>query len=130
VESKNVAPPAPPEFWGVGPYLAIDMGANVYQDRGGSQLFTDNFGDTLVVDPKNDVGFFGGIKAGWVFGTGVFRPTVEADLFYNGFRCGPDFTTTINGVVNHGSVNTTINSGAFMSNFIMKFAFQRFQPYV
>src|SRR5216117_4282349 len=30
-----------------------------------------------------DVGFFGGIKLGYVFGTGVFRPTVEGDFFYN-----------------------------------------------
>ena len=38
--------------------------------------------------PKNDVGFFGGIKLGYVFGTGVVRPTVEGDFFYNGFRGG------------------------------------------
>ena len=74
------------------------MGANVYQDRGGNRTFTqDNpnllgFGDTLELSPKNDVGFFGGIKLGYVFGTGVVRPTVEGDFFYNGFRGGGDFT--------------------------------------
>ena len=40
------------------------------------------------LDPKHDVGFFGGIKLGYVFGTGVVRPTVEGDFFYNGFRPG------------------------------------------
>ena len=40
--------------------------------------------------PKNDVGFFGGIKLGYVFGTGVVRPTVEGDFFYNGFRGGAE----------------------------------------
>ena len=95
-------PPPPPPNYGVGFYGAIDMGANVYQDRGGTRTFTgDNrlidptdrdFDATLEVDPKNDVGFFGGIKLGYVFGTGVVRPTIEGDFFYNGFRGGADFT--------------------------------------
>lgn len=132
VESKNVVQQtATPEIFGTGFYMALDMGANVYQDRGGSRTFTNEFGDTLVIDPKNDVGFFGGIKAGWVFGTGVFRPAIEADLFYNGFRGGADATVTVDGVATSvGSGTSFINTGAFMSNFIAKFAFDRFQPYV
>ena len=61
---KQVAPPPPPPMYGLGFYGAIDMGANVYQNRGGDRTFTqDNpdrigFGDTLDVSPKNDVGFF------------------------------------------------------------------------
>src|SRR5947199_6885780 len=113
------------------------MGANVYQDRGGNKTFTDTnpnsdfFGDTLEVDPKNDVGFFGGIKLGYVFGTGVFRPTIEGDFFYNGFRGGADTTLTIDGeVVRQVSATSFINTGAFMGNFIGRFAFGRFQPYV
>src|SRR6266576_2756702 len=94
---------------------------------------TEDFGDTLTVSPKNDVGFFGGAKLGYVFGTGVFRPTVEGDFFYNGFRGGADFTLRdINNVVlAQRNVTTWINSGAFMFNFIMRFApgNQRFQPY-
>ena len=72
---KQVAPPPPP-MYGLGFYGGIDMGANIYQNRGGDRTFTqDNptlpgFGDSLTVDPKNDVGFFGGIKLGYVFGTG------------------------------------------------------------
>src|SRR6266508_2335378 len=94
---KQVAPP-PPRVYGLGFYGACDAGENIYQDRGDTRTFTqDNpnllgFGYTLEVDPKNDVGFFGGIKLGYVFGTGVVRPTVEGDFFYNGFRPGWDAT--------------------------------------
>jgi opacity protein-like surface antigen len=135
---KQVAPPPPP-MYGLGFYGAIDMGANIYQNRGGDRTFTDDnpnspfFGDSLNVNPKNDVGFFGGAKLGYVFGTGVFRPTVEGDFFYNGFRGGANFTLrdSFGDVLAQRNVNTWINSGAFMFNFIMRFApgNQRFQPY-
>src|SRR6266480_5805615 len=134
---KQVAPPRPP-LYGLGFYGAIDAGANIYQNRGSDTTFSDDrvgtpdFGDTLTVSPKNDVGFFGGAKLGYVFGTGVFRPTVEGDFFYNGFRGGADFTLRdINNVVlAQRNVTTWINTGAFMGNFISRFAFGRFQPYV
>src|SRR5438132_9877919 len=135
---KQVAPPPPPpELYGLGFYGAIDAGANVYQNRGGDRTFTDTnpdsafFGDTLEVSPKNDVGFFGGIKLGYVFGTGVFRPTVEGDFFYNGFRGGADFTLRDpeGDVIRSSSATTWINTGAFMGTFIGRFAFGRFQPY-
>ena len=84
-------------------------------------------------DPKNDVGFFGGIKLGYVFGTGVVRPTVEGDFFYNGFRGGADFTLrdSFGDVLAQRNVTTWINTGAFMGNFILRFApgNQKFQPY-
>ena len=136
---KQVAPPPPP-MYGLGFYGAIDMGANVYQNRGDNRTFTqDNpdligFGDTLTVDPKNDVGFFGGVKLGYVFGSGVVRPTIEGDFFYNGFRGGANFTLSdpFDNVIAQRNVNTWINTGAFLANFILRFApgNQRFQPYV
>src|SRR5437762_9099450 len=134
---KQVAPPPPPELYGLGFYGAIDAGANVYQNRGGDRTFSDDnldspfFGDTLTVSPKNDVGFFGGIKLGYVFGTGVFRPTIEGDFFYNGFRGGADFTLRdrFGDVLAERDATTWINTGAFMGNFIGRFAFGRFQPY-
>jgi opacity protein-like surface antigen len=131
VSEKNVAPAPPPELYGIGFYGAIDMGANVYQNRGGDRVFTDRFGDTLAISPKNDVGFFGGIKLGYVFGTGVFRPTVEGDLFYNGFRGGADATVRFpdGDIFRQTSTTTFINTGAFMGNFIGRFAFGKFQPY-
>jgi opacity protein-like surface antigen len=137
-EYKQVAPPPPPNY-GVGFYGAIDMGANVYQNRGGDRTFTDDhpnspfFGDTLTVSPKNDVGFFGGIKLGYVWGTGVVRPTFEGDFFYNGFRGGADFTLreADGDLIAQRDVNTWINTGVFLGNFILRFApgNQRFQPY-
>src|SRR5216110_1568099 len=137
---KQVAPPPPPELYGLGFYGAIDMGANVYQNRGGDRTFSGenirdrfdpDFNDTLTVSPKNDVGFFGGVKLGYVFGTGVFRPTLEGDFFYNGFRGGADFRLNDpSGVeVANASLTTWINTGAFMGYFIGRFAFGRFQPY-
>jgi opacity protein-like surface antigen len=152
-EYKQVAPP-PPLMYGLGFYGAIDMGANIYQNRGGDRHFSvDNDGDpwdrdqrflgtTLDVHPKNDVGFFGGIKLGYVFGTGWVRPAIEGDFFYNGFRGGADYT--LNTVftpcplcatefsTRERNVTTWINSGAFLANFILRFgaADSRFQPYV
>ena len=94
------------------------MGANVYQNRGGDRTFTDDrvdtefFGDTLTISPKNDVGFFGGIKLGYVFGTGVVRPAVEGDFFYNGFRGGADFTLkdSAGNVLQSSNLTTWINT--------------------
>jgi opacity protein-like surface antigen len=136
---KQVAPPPPPELYGLGFYGAIDMGANVYQNRGGDRTFTNDnrdspfFGYSLDVSPKNDVGFFGGIKLGYVFGTGVVRPTVEGDFFYNGFRGGANFTVNDPFGVQVANANATtwINTGAFMFNFILRIAPEgwRFQPY-
>jgi len=138
VAYKQVAAP-PPELYGLGFYGAVDMGANVYQNRGGDRTFTDDnpnspfFGDSLTLSPKNDVGFFGGVKLGYVFGTGVVRPTVEGDFFYNGFRGGADFSLrdSFGNQLRSSSVTTWINSGAFMFNFILRIAPQgwRFQPY-
>jgi opacity protein-like surface antigen len=129
-------------MYGLGFYGAIDMGANVFQNRGDDQTFSANgtafvgtpdFADTLTVSPKNDVGFYGGVKLGYVFGTGVVRPTVEGDFFYNGFRGGANFTLrdSFDDVVAQRNVTTWINTGAFMANFILRFApgNQRFQPY-
>jgi len=146
IEYKQVAPPPPP-LYGVGFYGGLDMGANLYQNRGEDRTFTNDnlndpfFGSTLEVNPKNDVGFFGGLKAGYVFGTGIIRPTIEGDFFYNGFRGGADFTlneafTPCPGCATQLSthqrdVDTWINSGAFLANFILRLApgEGRFQPY-
>ncbi len=135
---KQPAPPPPPELYGLGFYGAIDGGANVYQNRGGDRTFRDDdpnsffFGDTLTVSPKNDVGGYGGIKLGYVFGTGVFRPTVEGDFFWNGFRGGADLALreADGDLIRSASVTSFVNTGAFMFNFIGRFAFGRFQPYV
>jgi len=126
--SKMVAiPPPPPEYYGTGWYGAIQAGANVYQDAGGGFDFTSRNGNDISLDPDEDVGFFGGLKLGYVFGTGFVRPALEADMFYNGVQTG------VNARVNGdtvGSTSTTIDSGAFMANTLLRFNYERFQPYV
>jgi opacity protein-like surface antigen len=137
VEYKQVAPPPPP-LYGVGFYGAIDGGANVYQNFDLlNETFRDRFfgsGTTLELQQQHDVGGFGGIKLGYVFGTGVVRPTVEGDFFYNGFNFGTDATLRVPPLdfEQHADASTWVNSGAFMVNFILRFApgNQRFQPYV
>ena len=51
--TTNVAPEQ--LLYGVGFYGAIDMGANLHQDRGGTRVFENDFGDTLTIEPKNNV---------------------------------------------------------------------------
>lgn len=136
VSYKQVTQP-PPELWGTGFYGAIDMGANLYQNRGEDRTLTEDnpnspfFGYNLEVDPKNDVGFFGGLKLGYVFGTGVIRPAFEGDFYYNGFRGGADLTLRdpLGDVLAQRNATTWVNTGAFMGNFILRLAFGRFQPY-
>ena len=118
-------------LYGLGFYGAIDAGANLYQNRGGDRTFTNDdlnspfFAYSLDVNPKNDVGFFGGVKLGYVFGTGIVRPTIEGDFFYNGFRGGADFNLRdpFGNVVAERDLTTWINTGAFMGNFILRFNF-------
>src|SRR5262249_13032719 len=78
---KQVAPPPPPNY-GTGFYGAIDAGANVFQNLGDTRTFDRSFTEfgarldvDLKIEPDNQVGVFGGIKLGYVFGTGVIRPT-------------------------------------------------------
>ena len=88
-DSKNVAPaPPPPEIFGTGFYMALDAGANVYQNRVSNGTFSNALGDTLSLSTENNVGFYGGLKAGYVFGTATFRPAIEGDFFYNGWQGG------------------------------------------
>jgi opacity protein-like surface antigen len=136
VEYKQVAPPPPP-LYGLGFYGAIDAGANVYQNTFDSTTFTQDdpglpfFGSSLEANPQHDVGVFGGIKLGYVFGTGLVRPTLEGDFFYNGFNLGANLTIRdpAGDVVASAHPSDWVNSGAFMVNFILRFNFGRFQPY-
>ena len=126
---KNVTQ-APAEVYGTGFYFAFDLGANLYQDRGDTRFFTNGFGDTLSIDPNNDVGFFGGIKLGYVFGTGTVRFALEEDMFYNGWKTGTNSTLVQDGVITQSSSNVTINTGAFMTNGLVRFGTGKFQPYI
>ena len=98
----------------------------------GRRTFTNAAGDVLTIDPKTDAGFFGGLKFGYVFGTGKIRFALEEDMFYNGWKRGADSRVVdVNGVVTQTSSSSiNINSGAFITNGIIKFGNQRFQPYI
>ena len=127
---ESYTPQPPPGLYGTGWYGALELGANIFQDRGDVRNFSDLTGNTLRLDPNNDTGFFGGIKVGYVFGTGAVRPAIEADLFYNGWDTGVDSTLVVGGVTTRGTTNVRINTGAFMSNFLLRFGNQKFQPYI
>jgi len=123
---KQVAPAPPPCDFGTGWYFALDGGANVSQDVDRSREHVFANGDVLALTSDSNVGGYGGIKIGYVFGRGTFRPTIEEDLFYNGVST--DAHLRLNGTeIAHSS--NLINSGAFMTNFIARFAFGKFQPY-
>jgi opacity protein-like surface antigen len=124
---KQVAPAPPPCDFGTGWYFGLDGGANVYQS------FTSNYsrtflnGDVVSLHIDHNVGGYGGVKFGYVFGTGTLRPAIEEDMFYNGI--GTSAHVDLNGTqIAHSS--NLINSGAFMTNFILRYAgFGKFQPY-
>ena len=128
VVNKNPAPMAPaPVYYGTGFYLGLQAGVNAYQDFGGTRRFS--LGDSeIAIEPKEKVGFVGGIKAGYVFGTATVRPAIEADLYYNGVD--GDLDARINGHDTDFNGEGKLHSGAFMGNFLVRFAFDRFQPYV
>ena len=126
--SKNPMPPAPPApVFGTGWYFGLQAGVNAYQDFGGSREFTVG-GRNGRIDNDSQIGFVGGLKAGYVFGTGTVRPAIEADLYYNGVR--GDVNVKVDGSDADISGDANLHSGAFMGNFLLRFAFDRFQPYV
>jgi len=120
------APPVPECDFGTGWYMGLDGGANVYQSFDGNRTRTFANGDVIDAHLDHNVGGYGGVKVGYVFGKGIFRPTLEEDMFYNGIST--DFNLKLNGNdVAHSS--NLINTGAFMTKFIARFAFGKFQPY-
>jgi len=125
---KQVAPaPPPPCDYGTGWYFAIDGGANVFQDVDKTRSHVFQNGDELSLSSDSKTGGYGGVKFGYVFGTGTFRPAIEEDMFYNGFSSNLHLARNGDEIANSSN---QINSGAFMTNFILRFAFGRFQPYI
>jgi opacity protein-like surface antigen len=119
--------PVPPPVYGVGWYGALQLGINAYQDFGGTRRF--DFGDDeLTIEPNEKVGFVGGLKLGYVFGTGTVRPAIEGDFYYNGVQL--DLDARFNGRDVDANAEADLHSGAFMGNFLLRFAYDRFQPYL
>src|SRR3954452_23317568 len=77
--------PAPPECeYGVGWYAALEGGANVYQSFEGSHTRHFGNGDEVSLEVDHNVGGYGGVKLGYVFGKGNIRFGLEEEMFYNG----------------------------------------------
>lgn len=123
-QSKLVTPVE--ELYGVGWYGAIDGGVNIYQSFSGGESASVR-GHKLSLDPSGEVGGFGGLKLGYVFGTGFVRPALEADCFYNGFESNLDLK--VDGKHLAG-LDSRLDSGAFLGNVLIRFNLDRFQPYV
>src|SRR5690242_18235529 len=70
---KQVAPAPSPCDYGTGWYVALHGGANVYQDvnRNRDHIFAN--GDVLEFSSDSNVGGYGGVKIGYVFGKETFR---------------------------------------------------------
>jgi opacity protein-like surface antigen len=123
---KNPAPPPEP-LYGTGFYFGIDAGINAHQNFRNRQ-FTLR-GSNIDVDSNDKVGFVGGLKLGYVFGTGNIRPAIEADLYYNGVRA--DLDVRVNGRNTDANIDGDLHSGAFIANFLLRFNCKhRFQPYI
>jgi opacity protein-like surface antigen len=122
--SKEVV--APPPVYGTGWYFGLQVGANVYQDYGDS-IEEEIGGFDISADFDDKLGIFAGLKLGYVFGTGKVRPAIELDAFYNGFES--DISVDIE---NFGGfdADAEVHSGAGLVNFLVRFDFERFQPYL
>jgi opacity protein-like surface antigen len=127
-EMKQVAPAPTPCDYGIGWYVAVHGGANVYQSFTSNASHTFPNEDVIDIHIDHNVGGYGGVAVGYVFGRGAIRPAIEEDLFYNGVPT--DVHLSLNGTeVAHSS--NLINSGAFLTNFIIRFAsWGKFQPYI
>ena len=123
VPSKTVAPVHNPVFYGTGFYMGLEGGINAAQDLGDRHFSLR--GNDVSLESDDNIGGVGGLKLGYVFGTGVVRPAIEADLYYNGFKI--DVDGKVNGDTRFNA-NANVNSGAFLANFMLRFAFNRFQP--
>lgn len=124
-QTKDLSPPNP-AIYGTGFYMGVQAGINAYVDYGDDRKYSVG-GNDITISPTDQIGFVGGIKAGYVFGTGTVRPAIEADLYYNGVR--GDLDVIVNGNKSAANADANLNSGAFMANFLLRFSFNRFQPY-
>lgn len=122
----EAAPPPPPSVYGTGFYAGLQAGINAFQDFN-SRRFSFA-GNDVLISPQDEIGFVGGLKLGYVFGTGTVRPAIEADLYYNGVQV--DVDARVNGNRTNVKAEADLHSGAFMGNFLLRFCFDRFQPYV
>jgi len=125
---KATAPAPPPCEYGVGWYAALEGGGNVYQSFDNNKSRTFGNGDEISLHIDHNLGGYGGIKIGYVFGHGNIRIALEEEMFYNGIPT--DAQVSFNGREVASSSNL-INSGAFLTNVLIRFnGTGKFQPYI
>jgi opacity protein-like surface antigen len=121
IDSKTVAPLAPDYATGI--YVGPEGGFNFYQAL-------PDHNKPGINNKDSNLGGFGGGKLGYEFDLGLFRPAIEADIFYNGFSGSWNR-------VYHGPAQKhrdyekySTDSGVFMENELVHINLGRLQPYV
>ena len=107
-----------PSACGTGWYFGLQGGANVYQDFGSDENFTLG-GVPLSVGVNNEIGGYGGIKFGYVFGTSEWRFALEEDWYYNGVSAEAAIRQNGNDIV---TIDQQLNTAAFMTNLVLRYA--------
>ena len=119
-------PPAPAPVYGVGPYVALQGGANVYQSYEDTVRLNSG-GNSYALEAKERVGGFGGVKFGYAWDGEVVRPAVELDAFYNGADSKLVLRENGREIANESA---RFDTGAFLANGLLRFNSERFQPYM
>jgi len=125
-KSSYTPSPMEPEAKG-GLYVAIFGGVNVAQT---GDIEDENIGGIvgdLDSEVDSEIGWFGGVKLGYVFPTrSVVKPVIEVEGFYNGVDARFEADTDIGNF----DVDADFHSAVFMVNAMLKFDCGRFQPYL
>ena len=116
--TTTMAPP-PSSACGTGWYFGLQGGGNIHQDV--SSRHVDVNGADVELSMDNNVGGYGGIKFGYVFGNADFRFALEEDWYYNGVDA--DAKVSVNGTeLQNTNVNAVLNTAAFMTNLVLRYA--------
>src|SRR5438046_2993977 len=91
--SQIVMHTTPPAACGTGWYFGLQGGGNISQNI--SDRHVDINGVDVALGMDSNVGGYGGIKFGYVFGTSDWRLALEEDWYYNGLDA--DAHVRING---------------------------------
>jgi len=109
----------PPSACGTGWYFGLQGGGNISQNV--SDRHETINGADVSIGWDSNVGGYGGIKFGYVFGQSEWRFALEEDWFYNGVDA--DAHVRINGTeLPNTNVNSVLNTGAFMTNLMLRYA--------
>lgn len=126
----TTAPAPPPSACGTGWYFGLQGGGNISQDI--SDHHWDINGVDVALGMDSNVGGYGGIKFGYVFGQSDWRFALEEDWYYNGMDA--DAHVRVNGTeLQNVNVDAVLNTAAFMTNLVLRYAPHGncgFQPYI